>query len=319
MPRFGYKLQSEEHGPRELVANAQRAEEEGFDFTLISDHYHPWLESQGHASFAWSVLGAIAAGTRRIEIGTGLTCPIMRYHPAIVAQAAATVAVLSGGRLTLQVGAGERLNEHVVGEGWPGTPVRHAMLGEAVDIIRLLWQGGSQRYEGQYFDLDDARLYDLPAEPPPLIMGISGPASAQLAAHKADGIVATEPKPDITKAYADAGGAGPKYCEQVVAYAASDDEGLALAHERARFGVPGWKVMSELPNVRNFEAATETVRPEDLAETAAYGPDPERYVEGVTKYLDAGFEHVCLVPVGSDQEGFFRFWRAELQPRLRKL
>jgi G6PDH family F420-dependent oxidoreductase len=181
MTKFGYKLMTEEHGPKALVENAVRAEEAGFDFVSASDHFHPWLEAQGHAPFVWSVLGAIAQATGTIGISTGLTCPIIRYHPAIVAQAAATVALLSDNRFTLAVGAGERLNEHVTGARWPSIPERHAMLGEAIEIFRKLWQGGVQNYVGEYFTVDSARLYDLPDQPIPVVVGVSGPASVALA------------------------------------------------------------------------------------------------------------------------------------------
>lgn len=321
MVSFGYKLMAEEHTPNDLVRNAVRAEELGFEFVSISDHYHPWLNSQEHSSFAWSVLGAIAARTERIGLGPGLTCPIVRYHPAIVAQAAATVAVMSGGRLTLQLGAGERLNEHVVGYGWPAVSVRHEMLGEAIDIIRLLWQGGYQSYEGQHFTLEDARVFDLPERTPTIAVGISGAASAKLAATKADGIVATEPKPDLVEAYTKAGGAAdaPKYCEVSLCYAADQQTAAKIAHERMRFGLTGWKVQAELPNPVNFEAATAFITPDDVAQQFGVGPDPERHVEVVKQYLDAGFDHVTLVAIGDDQNAFFTFWSNELRPRLERL
>ena len=319
MVQFGYKLMSEEHGPSELVRNAQRAEEAGFDFVAISDHFHPWLDSQGHSPFAWSVLGAVAATTSRVGIATGVTCPILRYHPAIVAQAAATTAIMSDGRFTLQVGAGERLNEHVVGKGWPATDLRHEMLEEAVDIMRLLWSGGEHTYRGRHLELEAARLYDLPAEPPPLVVAVGGPRAAQLAADKGDGMVATEPDANLIEAFTGAGGGGPRYCEAPLAYASSVEEGRKVAWERFRFGVPGWKVQSDLPMPVNFEAATATVREEDVAGAMACGPDPERHVEVVRQFVDAGFDRICLVGIGDDQDGFLRFWSDELQPRLRAL
>lgn len=320
MVQFGYKLMSEEHGPTALVANAVKAEAARFDFVSISDHFHPWLEAQGHSPFAWSVLGAIAQATTRIGITTGLTCPIIRYHPAIIAQAAATIALLSGNRFTLAVGAGERLNEHVTGARWPSVPERHAMLGEAVDIFRMLWTGGVHTHRGTHFEINHARLYDLPDKPIPIIVGVSGQESVSLAAEKADGIMATEPKPEFTKEFKSRRGkAGPSYSEVVLAYAPSEKVGLRLATERFSFSALTWAVNSELPNVDGFEAATKFIRPEDLAQTIAIGPDVDRHVAAVKKHVDAGFDHVVLVGVGPDQDAFVKFFETELQPRLKKL
>ena len=320
MVRFGYKLMTEEHGPSALLENTRRAEAAGFDFVSISDHFHPWLESQGHSPFAWSVLGAIAATTSRIGITTGLTCPILRYHPAVIAQAAATIAVMSGGRFSLAIGAGERLNEHVTGARWPSIPERHEMLEEAIDIFRALWGGGVHTLQRKHFTLDHARLYDLPDQPIPVVVGVSGPHGVALAAEKADGIMATEPEAELVKAYAARSSQpGPRYAECMLAYAESEEKALALAHERARFGVFGWSVMSELPAVEGFEAASQFVRPEDLKSSAGLGPDPEAHVAAVRKYVDAGFDHVVLLGVGDDQPGFIDFFETKLKPRLAEL
>jgi G6PDH family F420-dependent oxidoreductase len=193
--KIGYKLFAEAFPPQELVAQAVRAEEAGFDFVEISDHYHPWLFSHDHSGFAWSVLGAIAARTGRIELATGVTCPFLRYHPAIVAQAAATTAVLSDGRFTLGVGAGERLNEHVVGRGWPAASVRHELLREALEIIRLLWSGGYQSYQGRHLTLEDARVFDLPDTPPRIAVAIGGPEAAQVRPSSATPSSPPNPRP----------------------------------------------------------------------------------------------------------------------------
>ena len=312
MTRYGYKLMSEEHGPKALVANAVRAEKAGFDFVSISDHFHPWLQAQGHSPFAWSVLGAIAQATSRIAITTGLTCPIIRYHPAIVAQAAATVAVLSDNRFSLAVGAGERLNEHVTGARWPSIPERHAMLCEAIDIFRLLWREGPHNHRGEHFVVDHAQLFDLPDQPIPVIMGVSGAESLELANEKADGIMTTTPDPELAKGFAK----GPRYIEVSLAHAPSEDEGRKLAHERFRFSAFDWSVNSELPTVEGFEAATKPIRREDLADKIPAGPDPEKHVEAIRKAAEAGFDHVVLTGIGPDQEGFARFFEQELKPRL---
>lgn len=320
MVQFGYKLMTEEHGPSKLVRNAMRAEGAGFDFVSISDHYHPWLESHGHASFAWSVLGAIAHATSTVGITTGLTCPILRYHPAIIAQAAATIAVMSNGRFSLAIGAGERLNEHVTGARWPSTPERHAMLAEAIDIFRALWSGGMHTLNLQHFVIDHAQVYDLPEAMIPVTVGVSGPHSVKLAAEKGDGLMATEPDPALVKQYLDqAKSPGPRYGEVVLVYAENEEDALKVMHDRFRFGVFGWSVLSELPTVEGFEAAAKYVRPEDLKGMAGLGPDPESHLAVIRRYVDAGFDHLALLGAGDDQESFIDFFEQKLKPRLGEL
>jgi G6PDH family F420-dependent oxidoreductase len=316
MTTFGYTLMCEQRDPRSLVRDAVEAEAAGFDFAVISDHFHPWLEHQGQAAFAWTVLGALAERTERMDLLTMVTCPIVRYHPAIIAQAAATMGVMSAGRFSLGLGAGENLNEHVVGRGWPSASVRHEMLEEAIDIIRLLWQGGFQRYDGKHLQLDDARLYTLPEEPPKLWVASGGAEASKLAAAKADGLIAVEPRPELITAYTDAGGSGPKWGQVMFAWAADEDTAKKTAWDYVRFGVAGWKVMSELPNPVNFEAATEKVRPEDICETVACGPDPETGVALIEKFVAAGYTHIAVLQAGEDQAGFMKFWTEELAPRL---
>jgi G6PDH family F420-dependent oxidoreductase len=319
MPTFGYKLMSEEHGPIELLQNARRAEELGFDFVAISDHFHPWVEKQGHAPSAWTVLGAIAARTERIGLTTAVTCPTVRYHPALVAQFAATLALLSNDRFTLGVGAGENLNEHIVGAGWPPPHTRQAMLAEAVDIISQLWTGQELSHEGNYFEVDRAKLWDVPARPPRLAIAAGGPKAAQLAGEKGAALFATEARPELVETWSQAGGQGPRYAEVALCWARDEAEAVRVAHERFSFGMLGWKVMPELPTPASFEAAVANVHPEDVSKQVACGPDPERHVASIKKYIDAGFDHLVLVGVGADQQGFLRFWSDELAPRLRKL
>ena len=316
MARFGYKLMTEEHAATALVDNALKAEDAGFDFVSISDHFHPWLKAQGHAPFAWSVLGAIAHASGSVGITTGLTCPIIRYHPAIIAQAAATVAVMSGNRFTLAVGAGERLNEHVTGARWPSTPERHAMLCEAIDIFRELWAGGPRHYEGRWFTLDHAQIFDLPDKPIPVVMGVSGPQSLEVAIAKADGIMTTSPEPSLADRFKAKKPSGPRYAEVTLAYACSEEEGRQLAHERFRFSAFDWSINSEVPTVEGFESASQFVRPEDLASSISVGPDPEPHLKAIRKYLDAGFDHIVLTGIGPDQEGFTRFFKKALLPAL---
>ncbi|WP_153683531.1 TIGR03557 family F420-dependent LLM class oxidoreductase [Agromyces agglutinans] len=319
MVQFGYKLAAEGFGPAELVRQAQRAEAAGFDFVEISDHFHPWLDAQGHSPFAWSVLGAIAQGTERIGLATGVTCPFVRYHPAIIAQAAATLALLSDGRFTLGVGAGERLNEHVVGRGYPSVSERHEMLREALEIIRLLWRGGYQSYDGRYLDLEDARIFDLPEAPPKIAVAASGPASAEVAAELGDGLFAVEPDADLVDEYERLGGGGPKYGEASLAWASTAEEAIEAAWTTARWSLTGWKVMSELPNPVNFEAASAYVRREDVAEKLSAGADVDAHVEAVRPYVDAGFDHVALMNVGPDPDAFLDAFESDLGPRLRDL
>ncbi|WP_067835830.1 TIGR03557 family F420-dependent LLM class oxidoreductase [Nocardia lijiangensis] len=317
--QIGYKLAAEGFGPAELIRQAVQAERAGFDFVEIGDHFHPWLDNQGHSPFAWTVLGAIAARTDRIGMATGVTCPILRYHPAIVAQAAATMALVSDGRFTLGVGSGERLNEHIVGLEFPDSVrVRHDMLREAIDIIRLLWSGGYRSYAGQYLHLSDARIFDLPDEPPVIAVAAGGPRSAELAAELGDGLFATDADPEIVRHYRQHGGTGPRYAEVPLAWAPDEHTGAQAALETTRWALAGWKVMSELPNPVNFAAASATVREEDIRDHFTCGSDPQRYVEAVRAYTDAGFDHLSLQNAGPDPDGFLEFYRDELDQRLRR-
>lgn len=317
--QIGYKLASEAFGPKEIIDQAIRAEQAGFDFVEMSDHFHPWLDVQGHSSFTWTVLGGIAAKTSTLELATGVTCPTIRYHPAIIAQAAATLAIVSNGRFTLGVGSGERLNEHVVGLGFPSVRGRHERLREALEIIRLLWSGGYQSYEGRHLQLEDARVFDLPERAPLIVVAGSGSASAKLAADLGDGLFATEAKPDLVQQYRDAGGTGPRYAEVPVAWATDEEQAVQAAHETSRWAVTGWKVMSELPNPVNFEAASATVTHDDIRAQFAVGPDPDVHVAAVQKYVDAGFDRLVLQNAGPDPEGFIDFFAKELDAPLRAL
>lgn len=317
MARFGYTLYCEGNGPKDLVKQAVLAEEAGFDFLVISDHYHPWLTSQTHAGFAWSILGAVARATERIQLATMVTCPIMRYHPAIIAQAAATVGVLSDGRFTLGLGAGERLNEHIVGRGWPSVHVRHAMLREAITIIQKLWGGGYQSFEGKYFQLDDARIFDVPPAAPRIFVGAGGPRAARLAAAMDAGLCVTEPKQEIVAAYTEASGEQDNIWGQIVLSWAHDKQsGLQTAYDQFRFSAGGWKVQAELPNPVNFDAATKNVRLEDLIESIPAGPDVPQHVAGIQRYLDTRVAYLALAYPGTDYEGFMDFWQHDLQPAL---
>ena len=317
MLKLGYKLMSEEHGGSDLVRNAMRAEDTGFDFAAISDHFASWLAEQGHAPLAWPVLGAVAHATRSIGLMTAVTCPTMRYHPAIVAQGAATLSELSNNRFTLGLGAGERLNEHITGAGWPGTAERHERLSEAVDIIQGLLGGNLLNYRGKYFRLDHARLFDRPDPKPAVAMAAGGVEAARLAGQKGDALVATEPRADLIKAFVSAGGSGPRYAEVALCYAEREDDARETAHRYFRWAATGWPVMAELPDPDAFAAASRHVSPDAVAEVVSCGPSLERHLEAIDRYVDAGYDHLILVQVGPAQEEFFRLFERELAPAIR--
>jgi G6PDH family F420-dependent oxidoreductase len=317
--QIGYKLATERFSPKELIRQAVLAEQAGFDFVEMSDHYHPWVEAQGHSAFTWSLLAVIAAKTDQIGLATGVTCPSMRYHPAIIAQAAATTALLSDGRFTLGVGAGERLNEHVTGGGFPARRVRHERFREALEIIRLLWQGGYRSYDGRYLQLEDARVFDLPEELPLIAVAASGPESARIAAELGDGLFAVDPDGDLVGSWRGLGGHGPAYGEMPLAWARDEESAVRTALEKNSFSLSGWKVTSELPNPVNFEAVSATVTPDQIREAFACGPDPKRHLDVATQYAEAGFDHLVAMNVGPDPDGFMDFFARELAAPLRAL
>jgi G6PDH family F420-dependent oxidoreductase len=317
MLRLGYKLMSEEHGPKDLVENAERAEKAGFDFAAISDHFFPWIEEQGHSPLAWSVLGAIANATDRLGLMTAVTCPSMRYHPAVIAQGAATLGLLTDGRFTLGLGSGERLNEHVVGLGWPGIAERHERFCEAVDIIQGLLKGELSDYRGKYLRLENAKLYDRPGKKPPVVIAAGGPKAAALAGEKGDGLVATEAKKELIAAFRKAGGSGPRYAEVGMCCARREEDARRTAHKYFRWSVTGWPVQAELPDTKGFAAASRHVTPETVAEKITCGPSIERHLEAIKKYIDAGFDHIVLTQIGPEQEYFLEMFEKELAPALR--
>jgi len=317
---FGYTLMGEQAPPTQLVDDAIRAERVGFDFAVVSDHYNPWLNEQGHSPYAWSVLGAAAYTTSRIGLMSFVTCPIGRYHPAVVAQKAATVGVMSEGRFTLGLGAGENLNEHVVG-AWPHVAHRHAMLVEAIEIIRPLLAGETVHFGGDYFQVPEARLWDRPPDGVPIGVAVSGPSSCELAGEYADALIATEPEPELFEQFDAAGGAGkPRYGQVPLCYGPDEAACRRTVHEQFRWTGLGWPVNAELPGPVSFERASASVREEDVAELVSCGPDLDRHVEAVRRYIDAGFTHVAVVQVGAQgQAGFLDFAEKELLPALRAL
>src|SRR3954471_7275781 len=207
--QIGYFLASEEFSPRDLVEQAKKAEQAGFHGLWISDHFHPWNDEQGHSGFVWSMIGAIGEATD-LPVTTGVTCPTVRIHPAIIAQAAATSACLLGdGRFTLGVGSGEALNEHILGDGLPNIETRLEMLEEAVEVIRTLWEGGMQDHRGIHYEVQNARIYDLPDTPPPILVSGFGPKAIGVAAEIGDGFVTTSPDKDAIEQFRSDGGTGP--------------------------------------------------------------------------------------------------------------
>jgi G6PDH family F420-dependent oxidoreductase len=315
---FGYTLMCEQTGPTQLVDDAVRAERAGFDFAVVSDHYYPWLKEQGHSPYAWSVLGAAAYATSRIGLMSFVTCPIRRYHPAVVAQRAATIGVMSEGRSTLGVGAGENLNEHVVG-GWPHVAQRHDMLVEALDIIRPLLAGDTVHHGGEYFEVPEARLWDRPDEGVPIGIAVSGPSSCELAGEYGDALIATEPKPELFEMFDDAGGAGkPRYGQIPICYGPDEGQCRKIAYEQFRWFGLGWPVNSELPNPTSFERASAAVTEDSVARSISCGPDLDAHVRAIRTFADTGYTHIAIVQIGAEQQaGFLDFAERELLPTLR--
>jgi G6PDH family F420-dependent oxidoreductase len=317
MTTFGYFLSSEEHDPRELVRQAKLAEQAGFEGLWISDHFHPWLDVQGQSSFVWSVIGAIAEATS-LPITTAVTCPLVRIHPAIIAQAAATSAVLSEGRFRLGIGTGEALNEHIIDSHWPPAAERLEMLEEAVGLMRDLWSGRLVTHRGTHYRLDTARLYTLPDEPPPIYMSAFGEKSVQLAGRIADGYISTGPSAEMVEAFHKAGGAGkPAQGGMKVCYAADEATARKTVHRLwPTQGIQG-EASQLLPLPRHFEELAEAVTEEEASQKSPCGPDPDVHAEGIRKYVDAGFDEVYISQIGQEQDAFFDFYAKEVLPRVR--
>src|SRR3954447_10777871 len=319
MVAFGYTLMTEQRGPRELVADAVAAENAGFDFEVCSDHYSPWLASQGHAPNAWAVLGAVASATQRVPLMTYVTCPIMRYHPAVVAQQAATVALLAGdGRFTLGLGAGENLNEHVVGRGWPPANVRHEMFTEALEIIGELFAGEYVNRVGQHFRVDSAKLWDVPEGGVPVAVAVSGAQSVEAFAPSADAMVAVEPLPELVRGFDEAAGVRlPKIGQQPISWGSAPNEAVPRAHDQFGWFAGGWKVNAELPGPAAFAAASQFVTEDDVAANVPCGHDADDIVAAAEPFWKAGFTGIALVQIGgAHQDAFFEFARERLLPAL---
>jgi G6PDH family F420-dependent oxidoreductase len=318
MTDIGYTLSSEEHGPGDLVRYSREAEEAGFDFLSISDHFHPWIDKQGHSPFVWTVIGGVAEATERIPLMTGVTAPIIRYHPTIVAHAAATAGAMMPGRFLLGLGTGENLNEHITGERWPSADERLEMLEEAVEVIRTLWKGGSQSHRGRFFHVEDARIYDLPDPLPPILIAAKGDKALELAGQVGDGLIGLAPEAEVIKKFDEAGGEGkPRYGMVHVCWDQDEKKARKTAFEWWPNTAIEGELTVELPMPRHFEQAAEMVSEDDVAEKVVCGPDPGPYVELVGKFVNAGYDHVYLHQIGPDQAGFIRFAKEELLPKLR--
>ena len=315
---IGYSLSTEEHGPVDLVRFARRAEEVGFEYAMISDHFHPWIDEQGSSPFVWTVLGGIANATDRIRVGTGVTCPTMRYRPDVIAQAAATAALMFEGRFTLGVGTGENLNEHITGERWPPWDVRAERLEEAIEIIRTLWGGEWVTHRGDHFVVENARLYTIPDQPPPIAIAAGGPKAAALAGRLGDALVEYTADSSVVEGFEHAGGAGkPRYVQLNVCWAEDEAEARATAHRICpNVALPG-ELGNQLPHPKHYEEAVSVVTEDDVAEVITCGPDPDRHVDAIKVCEEAGYDHVHVYQVGPDQEGFFDFYEASVLPRLR--
>jgi G6PDH family F420-dependent oxidoreductase len=314
--RIGYFLATEEFGPVELLEQARAAERCGFDALWVSDHYHPWNDAQGQSSFVWSLIGAVSQ-VCRLPVSTAVTCPTVRVHPAVVAQAAATSAVICRGGFVLGVGSGEALNEHILGDPWPDAEVRLEMLEEAVEVIRALWAGGFVSHRGRHYTVQQARVYTLPGQPPPIYMSGFGPKAIALAGRIADGFISTAPDPGSVRAFREAGGGDkPAQGGFKAAFAADEEEGARIAYQRwPNSPLPG-ELSQVLPSPRHIEQASTLVTPESVRESFVCGPDPQAHLEKIDEYAEAGFDEVYVANTGPHQDGFFRMYADEVLPKL---
>ena len=314
---IGYALSSEEHPPDALVRNAVAAEEAGFRFALISDHIHPWTDAQGESAFVWSVIGGIAQATEELRLGTGVTCPLIRTHPAIIAHAAATSAALMSGRFFLGVGTGENLNEHVLGDRWPAPDERLEMLEEAIRLMRKLWEGETTTFRGKHYTVENLRIYSLPDEPPDIAVAAAQPKAAELAGRVGNALISVAPDEEVVEKFEEAGGEGkPRYGQLTVCVADSEEEAKRIAHEIWPNGGMEGALSQELPLPEHFEQAAELVTEDDVAETVVCEQDAGVHLDKIKEFANAGFDHVYVHQVGTDQQRFFELYEKEVLPEL---
>ena len=316
MVELGLHLSSEDHDPATLVRAARAAEDAGIRTVTISDHYHPWHGEQGSSPFVWSVIGGIAATTTRLRVVSAVTCPTMRIHPAVIAQAAATSAVMLDGRFILGVGSGENLNEHVLGDRWPEAPVRLEMLAEAIEVMRLLWQGGEHSHRGRHYTVENARIWNLPDGPVPVYVSAFGPKAMELAVEHGDGYVGTSPDADLVRRFREGSGDKPRIAAAKCSWDRDAITARGRIHHRwPNLGLPG-QLAQELPTTTMFEQAAELVDEETAVGEIPHGPDPGPYAAAVRTYKDAGYGVVCLHHIGDDQVGFVDFLTTQVRPLL---
>lgn len=317
MVKIGYKLSSEEQGPLDLICYARQAEDAGFDFVMISDHYHPWTDRQGQSPFVWGTIGGISQTTSKLRLSTAVTCPTVRIHPAIIAQAAATAAAMMPGRFTLGVGSGENLNEHIIGDRWPPASIRLEMLVEAIEVIRLLWEGGSKDYYGDFYTVENARIYTLPKELPPIMVASGGERSAKIAARIGDGLVTTGDCREIIEIFNRSGGEGkPVYSEFSVCWAKTDEEAKRIAYEYWPIAANRGELNQDLPTPSHFEKLASMIKPEDVIENMPIGPDSQKYIDRINELQKAGSDHVFVHQVGPCQPEFIRFFKEKVLPEF---
>lgn len=329
MVKLGYTLMSEQSGPRELVRDAEAAERAGFDFAVVSDNYSPSLDVQGHSPYAWSVLGAVSQVTAAMDLMTYVTCPIMRYHPAVIAQKAATMQILSKGRFALGLGLGEQRDERVVGRAWPTVDVRRDMMSEALDIIYTLFQGDYVRHDGRHYKVTSARLWDLPDVRVPIGVAVSDIQSVRAFASRADLMISVEPRASLAAAWdstraSSAGGtfsagSSRKVGQVPVCWDLDEETAVRRAHQVYRWFVNSWSVNAELPDTTTIESASRFIRPQDVARQIPCGAQVERIVTAIRPFMVAGFTDIALVQVGGgDQTSFIRAAESEILPALRE-
>jgi G6PDH family F420-dependent oxidoreductase len=311
--KIGYFLSCEEFAPGELVEQAKQAERAGFHALWISDHYHPWNDAQGHSAFVWSLIGALSQATS-LPVTTGVTCPTVRIHPAVIAQAAATSGVLLPGGFNLGVGSGEALNEHILGDAWPEADVRLEMLEEAVEVIRTLWQGGQRSHRGRHYTVSNARVYDLPETLPKIIVSGFGPKSTALAARIGDGYATTTPDKELIGRYREQGGKGPVHAGAKVCFAPTEEQARETVHRLwPNEELPG-ELAQVLPTPAHFEQACELIEPDMIS--IPVGPDLDRHFEGLREYEEAGVDELYVQQIGPDQRAFFETWAPEILGRF---
>ncbi len=314
--KLGFFLSCEEYGPTELVEQALAAEQAGFHALWISDHFHPWNHEQGQSSFVWSVIGAIAGAGVKLPVITAVTCPTVRVHPAVVAQAAATSAVLLEGRFALGVGTGEALNEHILGDAWPEADERIEMLEEAIEIIRLLWTGETVSHRGRHYRVEHAKLFTVPDEPLQVLVSGFGPKSIDLAARVGDGFVTASPDGDAIASFREGAGSKPVQAGAKVAYGPDAAEAAATAHRIwPNDGLPG-ELAQILPTPEHFEQAAELVTPEMIAASLPCGPDLDAHLESFREYAEAGVDELFVQQVGGRHDEFFAAYARDVIPRL---